>query len=1102
MEKSNINIIISKLDEFIKRYYVNEFLKGLIVFVLIAGFYFLAISCIEYFAFFPTTVRTCVFYGSLILASLTFVKYVCVPFIHIYKIGKVLSYEEAAKIVSKFFPEIQDTLQNTLELSSDESLQDNALAIAAINQKIKALQPIPFISVFDFKQFISYWKYAAGLVFVVILVTLFYPHAIVDGAKRIVKHNEQFEKPAPFRFILDNDSLSVVKGSDFSIVMHVEGDYIPDEVQLQFGGNMFAMVKKTASTFEYVLRGCNQSITFNFQAENYSSKQFVLDVYPLPQLLQFTLHVTVPSYTQMDNFTEKNTGDISFPIGSKIAWSVDAVDVDSLFYVTDNKRIPFQKRDAAFILNQTILQTEEYALIGKNEYLDSVQIINYTFTAIPDVRPAIQVEQQRDSVKYFTYYFKGEMQDDYGFSSLDFVYYTKENEAEKVRVPVDFSPAITHQQFFYMFDFSQFTKGESVQYYFETFDNDAINGRKSARTSVYECTIPTQEELEKLQEQYTEQIASSFEESSSIAQDLMKDFEKLKQKLLNENLSDWERKQVLDEMQAKQQQIKQQVESLQQSLQQKNELQKQLSKQDEEMLRKQQEINELLNNLMDDELRKMMEEFEKMREEFNKNDFIKKSEDMKMSYEELSKQLDRDLELLKRMDVEQQVQMSGERLEELAREQQQLSEEMKNGKNSDEIEQKMKQISEELQSIEKNYNDAKEKNEELQQKYELQNFDKQFQDIQNSMQHSQSEQEQKQSNKASKSMKKAADETKQLAQSMQGMMQQQMQQQAMEDMANLRQILENLVTFSFKQEDLLNQTKKLSYADPKYAETADNQNALRENFQIIKDSLYTLSTRVPQISQSINSEVFEIYKNGAVVLDNLEQRQRGLAQMNQQYIMTSANNLALLLSEVLDAMQQQAAQQMEGQQQCQNPRSSGKGAKPSFQQMKQMQESLKSQMQEMMKQMKNGGMPSQQMQKQLSEMLMKEQMLKQMANTMMQNGELSPEGVQQLKDIQRLMDQTERDIINQNITPQTMMRQEQILTRMLEAENSKHERDKDKERESKTAKETPSETAKKQFQQTEKDKQQYGDMLQENSIKLKPQYQKMYSDYIMNLEER
>ena len=1102
MEKSNINIILNELDKFTKKFYTNEFIKGFILFVLIGAFYFLIITCAEYFAFFPTTVRTIVFYVSIALALVAFVKYIVIPFGKIHKIGKVLSHKEAAEIVTKFFPEIQDTLLNTLELSDEASYADNALAIAAINQKIARLRPIPFESAIDFKKLLGYWKYFVALLLIVVLVLVFYPRAIADGAKRIVKHNDFFEKPAPFEFFLDNDSLTVLKGQDFTITMHVEGTFVPERVNISIGGNVFLMTKKTASSFEYVIRGCNNSLNFAFVADEYRSKTYQLQVFPLPQLLGFTIVATVPSYTLLDNVTVTNTGDLTIPVGTRISWTVDAADADSLFFVTEkNEQIAFSKKDDKFVLSQRIMMTMPYTLFGKNAYLDTVQIIKYTFTTIPDVRPTIQVEQKQDSSQYFTYYFKGEIQDDYGFSSLDFVYFLNDSASSQVRVPLEFSPANVHQQFFYMFDFAQFSKGDVVNYYFEVFDNDAVNGYKSARTVTYDFKIPTQEELEKMQDEFSQQIESSFNQSSSLTQELVKDFDKLKQKLLNENLSDWERKQALEEMRQKQEQIKQNVEELMQSLEQKNDMQNKLSERDEEILRKQKEIEDLLNALMDDELKKMMEEFNQMMDNYNKNEFIRKSEEMKMSFEELSKQLDRDLELLNRMDVEESVNQTSERLQELAEEQRALSEQLKSEKNSEEMQKKMDEISRELESIEKKYEDAQKKNESLQQKFDLQDFDKQFQNIKNAMQQSQEEQQQGQRSKSSKSMKNASEQTQQLAENMQNMMQQQMAQQNMEDMANMRQILENLLTFSFQQEDLMAQTGKLSFADPKYAEVASKQNILQENFKIIKDSLYTLSLRVPQISQTINNEMFEIQKNGNAVIDHLEQRQRSLARVNQQYIMTSANNLALLFSEVLEQMQQQAAQQMEGQQQCQNPRNSGKGQKPSFQQMKQMQQSLKEQMQQMMQQMKEGGMPSGQMQKQLSEMLMKEQMLKQLGNQMMKDGELSPEGVQQLKDIQRLLDQTERDIVNQNITPQTLMRQEQILTRMLEAEKAEKERDQDKERESKTATQRPSDSAKKMFKQTEAEKQQYDDVLQENAVKLKPQYQKIYSDYIINLNE-
>ncbi|MCQ2958898.1 MAG: hypothetical protein MJ198_01750 [Bacteroidales bacterium] len=1102
MGKSDIHIIIKELDGFIRKFYLNEFIKGLILFVLIVAFYVFTISCAEYFAFFPTQVRTIVFYLSLFFGLYALIKFIVIPLFHVCKIGKVISYVDAAKIISKFFPEIKDTLLNTLELASDESLNDNKLAIAAINQKVANLRPIPFESAVDFKKLISYLKYLVVLILIIVSVSIFYPRAFADGAKRIVKYDEYFEKPAPFSFIIDNDSLSVVKGSDFAILMHIEGKYVPEYVNISIGGNNFLMTKKTVSSFEYVIHGCNNSLSFNFSAEEYSSKNYNLTVIPLPQLLKFSIAATVPSYTGLENSVFENTGDLTIPVGTKLSWNVDVADTDSLFFKSDDTiSVAFQKNGSKFILNQRVTKNTSYEIIGKNTYLDSVQIIHYAYTVIPDLRPSIQVEQKQDSSEYFTYYFKGEIQDDYGFSSLEFVYFLKDKENESTRVPIEFSPAVVHQQFFYMFDFSQFSKGDVVNYYFEVFDNDAVNGKKSARSSMYDFTIPTQDELEKMQEQYSKQIESSFEQSSSIAQELVKDFDKLKQKLLNENLSEWERKQILNEMHEKQEQIKQQVEQLSQSLEQKQDLKNKLSEKDEEILKKQQEINDLLNSLMDDELKKMMDEFNQMMENYNKDEFIKKSEEMKMSFEELSKQLDRDLELLKRMDVEESVNNTGERLQELAEEQEKLSEELKNSKNNEELQQRLDDLQKELESIEKKYQDTQMKNEELQQKFDLKDFKQQFEEIRNSMQQSKSEQQNGQQSKSSKSMKKAAEQTKELSEDMQGMMQEQMAQQNMEDMANLRQILENLLTFSFEQEDLIVETGKLSFADPKYAEIAYRQNLLRENFQLIKDSLYALSIRVPQISQPINKEIFEIYKSGNAVIDHLEQRQRGLAKIGQQYMMTSANNLSVLLSEVLSSMQQQAAQQMEGQQQCQNPKNSGKGQKPSFQQMKQMQQSLKEQMQQMMKQMKEGGIPSQQMQKQLSEMLMKEQMMKQLGNQMMKDGQLSPEGVQQLKDIQHLMDQTERDIVNQNITPQTIMRQEQILTRLLEAENAEQERDKDKERESKTAVEKKSEAARKMFKQTDVEKTQFDDVLQENSVKLKPQYQKIYSDYIINLNE-
>ena len=46
------------------------------------------------------------------------------------------------------------------------------------------------------------------------------------------------------------------------------------------------------------------------------------------------------------------------------------------------------------------------------------------------------------------------------------------------------------------------------------------------------------------------------------------------------------------------------------------------------------------------------------------------------------------------------------------------------------------------------------------------------------------------------------------------------------------------------------------------------------------------------------------------------------------------------------------------------------------------------------------------------------------------------------------MEKNETDILNNNITEETILRQQEILTRLLEAEESQRERDEEKERES------------------------------------------------------
>jgi hypothetical protein len=1107
VQNTHIHIIIQKLDAFIKKYYRNEIYRGGIIFLLCAVLYVVSISFIEHFSFLSITVRSVLFYASIVLLCAAFAVLVLLPLLKLFHIGKTIDYKQASKILATHFPEIKDTVINVLELSADENYVHNTLAIAAIEQKIAAIRWIPFTAAVDFTKLCSFGKYAAALVVVVVFVLLLFPGSITQGAERIVRHAEFFEKPAPFQFVVGEQSLAVVKGQDCTVKVEIQGSSVPEAVEIVVGGTAFVMQKQSKTEFEYIFKSCNANIPFQLRAGEYYSKNYEVQVKPLPEILQFTVSVKVPSYTGLDNFEIQNTGDLTFPAGSQLTWKITSHEISDLnMRMSDSLHIAFVKtKENTYAFAQTVKQSCAYSIVGTNDFFKNHEIIAYTFTAIPDMAPLIEAEEKRDSTNFYVSYFKGLIQDDYGFSALNFVYYDKQNSTKKTTLPVQYNASVHKQDFYFSFDFSQLPKGETLAYYFEVWDNDAVFGRKSARSAEFSFTVPTENELEKMQQELSKNMEKTAAKSMNLTNELLKDISQLQRKMLQENLSDWERKQLMQELQTKQEKIKQQLQDLTQTMQQKNELAKQLTEQEELMLEKQKQIQDLLENLMDDELKKMFDEFNKLANEFKKDEFMKQAQDMKFSYEDLQKQLDKDLQLLKRFDVEQQVRSTYQKMNDLAKEQEQLANDLQNKKNSPELQQQQREVERELQDIKNEYRNALEKNKDLQQSFDLPDFTKEFQEIAQEMQQSKEQMQQGAQSKSSKSMKQAQQKTQDMAQKMQQKLNEQLMEQQGEDIDNLRVIVHNLLNFSFKQEELIQSTASLAYySDPKYADVAAQQNVLRENFSVLRDSLFALSMRQPQISAPIHKELAIIQRKQNLIIAALEDSKKSTAQVEQRYVMTSANELLLMLGEALNSMQEQMMQQ---QQQCKGGSCSkpgnkqGQGKKPSMQQMQGMQQGLKQQMQQMLEQMKNGSMQpgGQQMQKQLSEMLMQQQMAQQMMQQMMQNGSLSPEGVQQLKEIQKMMEQSERDIVNQSITQNSLQRQEKILTRMLESEKSLHERELDQKRESNEAKDIYG-NAKNAFGNTKTQTTNYNTDVQQSQLQLKTYYRKVFNDYLLNVQ--
>ena len=216
------NEIITKLNIFIRKYYKNLVVRGVIYSLLLLIIFFICLNIIEYFGWTGIIFRTTVFYAYIFLTAIGLYIWVIRPLFKLFKIGKTLSYEDAAKIIGNHFSDVQDKLLNLLQLQDiSKNNKDNDLLYAAIDQKTTLLSPIPFQKAIDTKKTKEFSKYLIGVIAIVILIISVFPKLFSEPSKRYINHNTFYEKPAPFSFEITSP-LNAVQQNDYDLKVQID----------------------------------------------------------------------------------------------------------------------------------------------------------------------------------------------------------------------------------------------------------------------------------------------------------------------------------------------------------------------------------------------------------------------------------------------------------------------------------------------------------------------------------------------------------------------------------------------------------------------------------------------------------------------------------------------------------------------------------------------------------------------------------------------------------------------------------------------------------------------------------------------------------------
>jgi hypothetical protein len=1097
------NILLEKLDAFIRKYYKNQLLRGSLWVIggIVSGL--LVASLLEYFGRFSISTRTILFLTLSLFCLAILGRLVVRPLLKLYKLGDRIGYKEAATIVGVHFPEIKDKLLNTLQL--DENASDNSLLQAAIIQKTEELKPIPFQNAVDFTSNRKYVKYAV-LPLLVFGVLIAVNKGFTDSTKRLVRYNTQFVEQAPFEFHLAMDGLDVLQNEPVEIKMNTVGDVIPNDAYIVLGGNEFKMKKNSQGSFSYFLKRITETTDFNFKAGGFNSQAFRLNAIPKPTLLNFETYLNYPNYTGLKDEWIKNTAEITIPTGTEVSWKLHTKSANKAIFKSDEKAVESTKKGNLFQWVKRIIKSTQFTITTSNDEVSAGDSMEFSVQIIPDNYPEIKMEEKPDSSNKKTIYMMGQINDDYGFNRLLFHYKfvsskndSKKGTGEVISVPVD--KTRKKQGFFHFWDLNKLDiqPEDKLEYYFEVWDNDGVFGSKSSKTTPQVFAAPSLDEINKSVEKTTEKIKDDLSDRKKDVESLEKDLSELERKLTEKKELTWEDKKKIKSLLENHKALEKQLEKVVKENTENNKSENEFKKVDQDILDKQKQIEDLFQEVVTDEMRELMEKIEALMEKNQKQQMMEQLDQLKMTDKDVKKQLDRMLEQLKQLQLEKKVQETVDKLDELAKDQHELSKESKKGeKSEEELKKEQEKLSKEFEDVKKDLKDIDKKNKDLEKPMKLdpKKMDQEKENVDKEQKESEENLSKGQKSKAGENQKKAGEELKKMAQSLNMQMEAATKQQEMEDYNTLRGILDNLVQVSKDQEALMEDFKETRVYNPKYVELGQQQKKIKDDTKIIEDSLFALSKRVKQVEHFINKEIGLVNNNIDKAIYQLGERNTSMIVIHQQYVMTSMNNLALMLENSLDQMQEQMKSKP-GSGSCSKP---GQNKKPGgAKSMREMQESLKKQLEQMGKQQKEGGKPSSmQFAKAAAQQAAIRKRLKDLQRQLDKEGKGQKLG--NLGKTEKMMDDLEKDLYNKRLNPNVLKKQQDILTRLLEHEKAERKQDQDDKRKSNEG-DDKQRTLPPSIEEYLKQKDKEQELLKTLPPDLAPYYKNKVREYFENIEQ-
>ncbi len=1104
--------IIGKLNSARRTETVVMLSEGLFKTLTVISLAILGVSLIELAAngdeSFRTVLAGIVFASGLVSFGLFMFK----PLMRAFGIKGLPGIYEIALRVGNIYPEIKDRLCNAIQLISEmeaKEIYSKDLILASFHKiSINAENK-------DFSRIVD--KSGMRRSFLLFFIAAFLSGGLISGftglgeaAGRVANFNRSFVPPAPFTLSIEPKVDNMLRGDNAFIKVKASGQP-PESVDLyikesgQENYDVLTLKADTSNYYIYKIKSLKQSLVFYAEAEWMGSKVITqtgrINVSERPMVRTIEGVLNYPPYTGMSQvrFTEQNA-DISALRGSSVNLNIlTNKNVESAKIIIENffANDTTETRDTSFIdLNvdgkkisggfRVSYPGSYYIELTDADGLKNADPIKYTISALSDDHPRITMLQPLTNVTVnedAILPMRVSIQDDFGFSGLKLHYRLLESkfampEDEFTSVEISFIKDELSIDISYVWDLNEIgiAPEDKYEFYLEVADNDIVSGPKKAKTATLIVRLPSLEEVMKESEIAQDNIQEELRKTLKESQEVRKDMEELNRELLKKKPGeklDWKEKKQAEDIMKKQSALNEKMENLSEQVEQTTQKLQENNMLSQETLEKYMELQDMMRKVDSKELREMQRRMQQAMEQMDPEQLRKAMENVKFDEDQFRQNIERTMNILKRLQAEQKTDALQKRAEELLRHQEELQKQMENTNpenesTRDELAKKQDQLSEEVNKIN---NELKELENTLEQ---LGDDTLPMEDVQKAMEALNNEQTSSEMQQASQKMKSgnfssakknqqnAKKNLQQFTQQMQKLKQNMQQNNSKMAMQKMQKAIADMLELSTEQENLKDKTQSSNQNSNTLPDLAKEQARLSESLVKVANSMAELAQKSFSFTPEMGYDMGMAMKRMRESTSELGERRTPNASRHQQEAMA-------LLNDAINKMRQRMQEMQQNQNSCPNPGGmggegqgqqqmgqNGMGFQQRLQQMAAEQQALNQSMMKMSQGRNNRGQLSQEQQAKMARLANKQGRTgKSMEELVEEQKQAARRGERKdLGDLEKLADEMKevvKDMQSGGVSEQTIKRQERILSRLLDASRSIHERDFEKKREAKTA---------------------------------------------------